>query len=129
MINYLNKEKTTDEIIFNYELNQILEEFNSGRIMTESIESLGKLLIDGVNDAQKQLMLTNTKTMKAVITEKLEKEGVSETSFLIDLSVSIVKNLINSNIPQLKIYTKKSKILLVGKGQFGTTKQINILEI
>ncbi|MBE0339495.1 hypothetical protein [Paenibacillus sp. 23TSA30-6] len=111
LLSYINKKNTVEDSSYFPEIYHNLLEFESGKIMVDSINSLTGLLNDGIEQVRKNLMLTNTKTMKALITDKLEVEGVSETSYLVDFSLSMVKNLVNENIERLKsIHDSLSKI-------------------
>lgn len=102
LLSYINKKNTTEDNKFNQEIYQTLLEFESGKLMLDAINSLTGLLTDGIEEVRKKLLLTNTKTMKALITDKIEIEGVSETSYLVDFSLAMVKNLVNEKIVRLE---------------------------
>ncbi|KOR86028.1 hypothetical protein AM233_19890 [Bacillus sp. FJAT-22058] len=102
LLNYISKNDVYSKDIFFASLYETLLELESGKLMFESLFSMKKLLDKGVNEAFSKLLLTNSKTMKALIAEKLESEGVSETSYLVDLSLSLVKNLITNSVSEMK---------------------------
>ncbi|MEY8752897.1 hypothetical protein [Alkalicoccobacillus gibsonii] len=102
LLNYISKDIVNSKDTFFASIYETLLELESGKLMFESLFSLKKLLDKGVDDAFGKLLLTNSKTMKALITEKLESEGVSETSYLVDLSLSLVKNLITNSVSEMK---------------------------
>lgn len=102
VLNYINKESTKNKDSFFNSLKETLLELESGKLMFTALLSVKGLLDNGVNDAISKLLLTSNKTMKALITEKLEIEGVSETTYLIDFSLALVRNLITDSVLQMK---------------------------
>ncbi|OIJ14926.1 hypothetical protein BKP37_07000 [Anaerobacillus alkalilacustris] len=111
LLNYINKDVVQSKGAFNAAIYETLLELESGKLMFDSLYSTKSLLDKGVNDAISKLLLTNSKTMKALITEKLEIEGVSETTYLVELSLALVKNLIMDSVPQMQeIHEKLSNI-------------------
>ncbi|WP_202077574.1 hypothetical protein [Caldalkalibacillus salinus] len=102
ILNYINKDTVHRKDDFYAALYETLLELESGKLMFESLFSMKKLLDKGVNDAISKLLLTNSKTMKALISEKLEIEGVSETTYIVELSLALVKNLITDSVTQMK---------------------------
>lgn len=102
LLNYISKDAVQSKDSFYAALYETLLELESGKLMFASLSSMKNLLDKGVNDAISKLLLTNSKTMQALITEKLEIEGVSETTYLIDLSLALVKNLITDSVTQMK---------------------------
>jgi hypothetical protein len=102
LLNYISKDNVYSNEIFFQTLDETLLELESGKLMYTSLLSLKKLLDKGVNDAVRKLLLTNSKTLKALITDKLESEGISETTYLVDFSLSLVKNLINDSVSEMK---------------------------
>ncbi|GIP06353.1 hypothetical protein J28TS4_47600 [Paenibacillus lautus] len=97
VINYINKECLSQPDRLFLSLNNILKEFESASIMIGIMRSIKELMNVSVEEAIKKLLLTNTRTLKALIDDKLEREGISESIYLVDFSLSIIKNLINNN--------------------------------
>ncbi|SEP61990.1 hypothetical protein SAMN05216232_0375 [Virgibacillus subterraneus] len=102
LLNFISKNEVDSKDRFFASLYETLLELESGKLMFESLFSMKNLLDKGVNEAFRKLLLTNSKTLKALITEKLESEGVSETSYLIDFSLSLVKNLITDSVSEME---------------------------
>ncbi|MEK3688817.1 hypothetical protein [Paenibacillus sp. FSL R10-2736] len=111
ILNYINKSKATDFLEFSSEITKVLLELHSGKLMVDAITSVQKLLHGSVDIAMRKLLLSNTKTMKALMTDKLESEGASETLYLVDFSLSMIKNLVNEKVEQIEeIHDKLKKI-------------------
>ncbi|UPK44729.1 hypothetical protein [Paenibacillus pabuli] len=109
---YINKGAGINSAIFYGEISQTIQGFYSGKIMMDVNDSIYELLDKGIKDTKQLMMLNNAKTIKALITDKLETEGVSETSYLVDFSLSIVKNIINKNVYKLsEIHEKLDKVI------------------
>lgn len=109
---YINKGAGTSEALFLGEISQTIQGFYSGKIMMDVNDSIYDLLDKGIKDTKQLMMLNNAKTIKALMTDKLETEGVSETSYLVDFSLSIVKNIINENVYKLsEIHEKLDKVI------------------
>lgn len=102
LLNYISKDNTNVKDTFFINLFEVLKEFESGRLMFSSLKSIKGLLEKGVNEAIKKLSLTNSKTMKALISEKLEREGMSETTYLVDFTLSLAKNLLTDKVTEME---------------------------
>jgi hypothetical protein len=117
LLNYINKSNSRSNESFAKEILNTLEEFNAGTIMVDVITNVKDLLNNGVEEAARKLLLTNTKTMQALINDKLENEGVSESTYLVDFSLTLVKNIVNESIPIMESVHNQMKRLQEWKSE------------
>ncbi|MDF9843742.1 MULTISPECIES: hypothetical protein [unclassified Paenibacillus] len=102
LLNYINKDDVYDKDVFIKEITRVFRELKSGKIMLDAIKTIKQLLNEGTNEAINQLLLSNTKTMKALFVDKVEVEGVSETTYLVDFSLALAKNIVYRNVEAME---------------------------
>ena len=111
LLNHIHKKDAVTVEGLSDQLNRVLLEFEAGKIMIEAMNSIKSLMCHSINEAVGTLLLTNAKTIKALISEKLEKEGASETNYLVDLSLDLVRNFINRDVAATQeVHNKLQKI-------------------